>query len=204
MTTQAASLLPSLSYQRTRSLATAICLFVCFGWIPGIQAQEEPFSPPAALLAQATDPSSAPQETSTPKKGNKGKRGNSGTQDRGHRQPAPDPGLESLETATPPPLTERQIFVPFDELADTLNNDGRGVFLPYREFLDMWEQLEIATKKPKEEPPQGATISSATFKASPAGENALDIQAELHVLALKEGWSTIDLGPLQTSISEVE
>ena len=40
--------------------------------------------------------------------------------------------------------------MPFEKLEDVFGKEERGVFLPYREFLEMWNKLNLPEKLKKQ------------------------------------------------------
>ena len=51
---------------------------------------------------------------------------------------------------------ERRVYVPFDELEKVFKDGGKGVFLPYREFLDLWNELTLKRAEDDKPPPAEA------------------------------------------------
>ena len=49
---------------------------------------------------------------------------------------------------------ERTIYVPYDELEKVFTDGGKGVFLPYKEFLDLWNELTLKRKADEEVKPR--------------------------------------------------
>ena len=53
----------------------------------------------------------------------------------------------------PPPrevVREKTVYVPYEKLKEIFEKEGRGIFLPYDEFLKLWEASQ---PKPPEPPP---------------------------------------------------
>lgn len=118
--------------------------------------------------------------------------------------------------ATPPPagggqpteshaaIKERTVYVPFDDLAKTLTNEGQGVFLPYREFLEMWNQLNIQQKKEAVKSPAEAVLSSLEVTGAVEGEVA-SLTATVQVESFKEeGWSVLPLAGAGLSLAKAD
>lgn len=122
--------------------------------------------------------------------------------------PAPSPAVVP-ETGEPPQAlkVERSIYLPFEDLEKVFEKEGRGVYLPYREFLDLWNQLNIQRKEEDTKPPVDGVIASADFKAALEGgeDKALAIQATLKVESFKEkGWAVIPLAKAGLNIAEAQ
>lgn len=110
---------------------------------------------------------------------------------------APSPG------ATPAPSKEQTVYVPFEKLEQVFENEGRGVFLPYREFLEMWNKVKMPEDLAKKDPPLDGVLSAAHYTGKVEGDAAV-ISAKLNMEALKEGWSTLKLGSGDWSIADVK
>ena len=104
---------------------------------------------------------------------------------------------------TPAPAKERTVYVPFERLELVFENEGRGVFLPYREFLDLWNKLKLPEDVKKKEPPVDGVLASAHYSGRVEGD-AASISANLELEALKEGWSALKIGTGDWSIADVK
>jgi hypothetical protein len=117
--------------------------------------------------------------------------------------PAPEP-----EPKPELPPTERSIYIPYEDLEAVFEKDGRGVFLPYREFLDLWNQLSLKAEEEEIDPPTDGVLSSAHYSASLEGdENArvLKIVAKLQAESfLEKGWSVVPLIAGELNVAEAE
>ena len=87
---------------------------------------------------------------------------------------------------------ERTIYVPFDELEHVFQDGGKGIFLPYKEFLELWNELTIKRKSDEVKPPQDGVVSRAEYTGHVDGET-LVIDAMITVESFKEGWLTVPL-----------
>ena len=109
--------------------------------------------------------------------------------------------------ATPAPaepktvVKERSIYIPFDKLEQVFEKQERGVFLPYREFLDMWNKLNLPESLRPAPPPVEGVLSAAAYEGRVDKEVA-SIKASLSFEALKEGWSKLALGANGLAITE--
>jgi hypothetical protein len=97
--------------------------------------------------------------------------------------------------ATPPKVItkEQRIFVPFEKLEEVFEGQEQGVFLPYREFLEMWNKVNLPEKLKKTEPPVDGVVAGASYVGKVDGDLA-EIHAKVNFEALKDGWSQIPLG----------
>jgi len=102
---------------------------------------------------------------------------------------------------------ERSVYVPFEDLEKIFEDEGRGVFLPYREFLELWNQLNIQKDEDKEKPPADGVLASANYTATVEGDEnqVLAIDAVLQVESFKEkGWAVVPLIKSGLNIAEAE
>ncbi|MEO6787111.1 MAG: hypothetical protein ABI318_13350, partial [Chthoniobacteraceae bacterium] len=107
------------------------------------------------------------------------------------QEPPPAP---PVPPAPPKVITkEEKIFVPFEKLEEVFAGQEQGVFLPYREFLEMWNKVNLPEKLKKTEPPVDGVVAGATYTGKVDGDLA-EIRAKVNFEALKDGWSQIPLG----------
>ena len=110
--------------------------------------------------------------------------------------PAPSP-------AATPVRVERTIYTPYEKLSQVFENEGRGVFLPYREFLDLWNKVNLPADLKKNTPPVDGVLASARYTGRIDGDAAI-FDAQLQFEALKDGWSRVPLGGADLNIAEVK
>ncbi len=115
---------------------------------------------------------------------------------------------ESAPTAQPaesipPSNVEKTVYVPFEKLEEVFENQERGVFLPYREFLELWNKLNLPEKLKETAPPVEGVLASASYVGRVEGEMA-EIKAKLSFEALKEGWSRLSIGAGDLGIAEAK
>ena len=109
--------------------------------------------------------------------------------------------------ATEAPTIERSIYVPYEDLETVFEQDGRGVFLPYREFLDLWNQLNLKKKEETEKPPTDGVLAAANYTGKVEGDEdqVLAIDAVLQVESFKEkGWAVVPLIQSGLNIAEAD
>lgn len=117
--------------------------------------------------------------------------------------PAPAPPENKPETVRE---RERTIYVPYDELEKVFTDGGKGVFLPYKEFLELWNELTLKRKAGDEvKPPQDGVVSKAEYTARVEGET-LVMDAVITVESFKKGWLTVPLakGGVVPGIAEAD
>ncbi|MBN1522442.1 MAG: hypothetical protein JW928_07910 [Candidatus Aureabacteria bacterium] len=100
-------------------------------------------------------------------------------------------------------LTEQKVYIPYENLKDVLEKKDKGIFIPYSDFIQLWEQ---ATKKPPEKllppPPIDAAIIHAHYKGT-VFEDTAEFHAELRISALKEKWSKIFLNMKDIAVTSL-
>ena len=115
--------------------------------------------------------------------------------------PVPPPVVETPAVVkprtTPPPQQpvrerERRIYVPYEELGKVFTDGGKGVFLPYREFLELWNELTLKREE-DEKVPVEAVVTKADYTGQVVGE-ALVLEGRLTAESFKTGWTTVSLG----------
>lgn len=111
----------------------------------------------------------------------------------------PKPDAKPLEAQAVDPAAkvvhdEHTVYIPYDEIERVFEKEGRGVFLPYAEFIKLWEKARpVEPPKPKPKPPFDAAISAANYEGSITGD-AASITASYSIEMLKdEGWATLPL-----------
>ena len=116
------------------------------------------------------------------------------------QEAAPPPPV----TPAPPPARERTIYVPYEDLTQALGDKNQGVFLPYAEFLEMWNQLNLQRKQEAELPPADAVLSAAHYTGRVEGDVVVT-EAVLKVESFKEqGYAVLPLAPAGLAISSAE
>lgn len=131
------------------------------------------------LAASAQKPAAAPPET---------------------RAPAAAP----VPASRPAAVKERTIYVPYEDLTNALGDKSQGVFLPYAEFLEMWNQLNLQRPVEAEKPPADAVLSAAQYTGRVEGDVVVT-QATLKVESFKEqGYAVLPIAPAGLAISSAE
>ena len=104
------------------------------------------------------------------------------------------PATPAANEATKLPVRERErtIYVPYTELEKIFQDGGRGVFLPYREFLELWNELTLKREQ-EDKPPTDGVVSRAEYIGKVEG-TTLTLDARVTVESFKKGWVTLPLG----------
>jgi hypothetical protein len=105
----------------------------------------------------------------------------------GFSQPPKESEAES------PALEENTIYIPYEQLRDVFEREGRGVFLPYEQFQRLWNEAKNARKPVESErAPVDAILVSAESNATI--ENQLFVvRSKIVVELLRSGWQRIPL-----------
>ena len=96
---------------------------------------------------------------------------------------------------------EHTVYIPYDEIERVFEKEGRGVFLPYAEFIKLWQKAR-PIKPPKPKPPFEAAISAGSYEGVVDG-TAATITATYNVEMLKEeGWAALPLPLSGVAVTE--
>ncbi|HEY5312599.1 MAG TPA: hypothetical protein VIK18_08765 [Pirellulales bacterium] len=90
-------------------------------------------------------------------------------------------------------VKEQTIYIPYAKLRETFERQGRGVFLPYDKFQELWRAArdhEARTQAGK--PPVSALISEATHEAT-VERDVVRVHAVLKLEVIGVGWQKIPL-----------
>ncbi len=105
-------------------------------------------------------------------------------------QPADAPADAAPEAD---PLREQSIYIPYEKLQRVFEEHGRGVFLPYEQFQELWRaarQKDDPVVTPK--PPVAAIIAGIDNVAT-VEKDVVRVRARLTIDVLAEGWSEVPL-----------
>ena len=90
-------------------------------------------------------------------------------------------------------LREQDIYIPYEKLRQVFERHGRGVFLPYEEFEQLWRAAQDKTRPAAGvRPPVGAVITEIENEATVA-KDVVRVKATLKIDLLAEGWHEIPL-----------
>lgn len=107
---------------------------------------------------------------------------------------APPPLATAVEEgSTPAPLREQTIYVPYEKLKNVFEKTGRGVFIPYEKFQELWNAARAhaqATDKPPR--PVDAVVTEIDNEAVIA-DQVVNVRARLQIEVLGKGWVLVPL-----------
>ena len=90
-------------------------------------------------------------------------------------------------------LREQDIYIPYEKLRQVFEKHGRGVFLPYEKFEELWRAAQDKTRPAGEpRPPVGAVITEIENEAVVA-KDVVRVKATVTIDLLAEGWHEIPL-----------
>jgi hypothetical protein len=110
--------------------------------------------------------------------------------------PAPTPeDIAAAEGKAETPLREQTIYIPYQKLRSLFEKEGRGVFLPYDKFQQLWKAAQAAGKKLEEiKPPVDAIISEVDSVAVINDKSdVVEVTATIKLEVLKPGWNEVPL-----------
>lgn len=116
--------------------------------------------------------------------------------------PAGDPPV-TVNTAEPvtDPLRERTVYIPYEKLRSVFEREGRGVFLPYEQFQELWRAArEASSKPPVARPPVDALITETVNEAEVAAD-VVRVVSRLRIEMLTKGWHQIPLRLVDAAIT---
>jgi hypothetical protein len=102
-------------------------------------------------------------------------------------QPKPgDPG-------PPKPIDwERLIYLPYKNLKQVFEKEGAAVFMPYSQFLKMWDKSRLLDPKVPAKPPVNAVITEAAYTGKISGDVA-QLEVQLTVQVLGKPWVEVPI-----------
>ncbi len=90
-------------------------------------------------------------------------------------------------------VVEQSIYIPYKKLWRTFEEKGRGVFLPYDEFMELWRKAESTKTRPPEAHPPVTTVVAEVAGEVTVSEDVVLVKADVRIELLKEGWHEIPL-----------
>ncbi|MDZ4287912.1 MAG: hypothetical protein U0984_08130, partial [Prosthecobacter sp.] len=104
----------------------------------------------------------------------------------------PAPPAAGKDERVPVRERERTVYVPYEELEKVFKDGGKGVFLPYREFLDLWNELTLKRHEDDKPPPADAVLARAEYTGRVESDSVI-LEAKLSVESFKKGWVLLPL-----------
>jgi len=163
--------------RRTGKAIGAVVVGALLTWAVSTLGQELP-APASPATQPATQPAAQPAELAQPPQ---------------LQPPAADDAAADDAEADDDTVREQTIYIPFDKLQSVFEKQGRGVFLPYEQFQQLWRRARAA-ERPRVEtgPPAGALISEISSVAV-VETDVVVVTARLRIELLRKGWHKIPL-----------
>ncbi len=107
--------------------------------------------------------------------------------------PAASSPADAVTADDPQPLREQTIYIPYTKLRALFEKEGRGVFLPYEEFQELWRKAREATAQaPEPKPPVDALITEIHSEAV-VEKDVVRVTARLKIEVFRAGWHEVPL-----------
>lgn len=104
------------------------------------------------------------------------------------------------ENADDDSFREQTIYIPYNKLRDVFEKEGRGVFIPYEKFQQLWNAAKAnAAPAPVEGRPVGAVIQEIESEAQ-IEQAAVRVKAKLKIEVPPSGWSEVPLRLTQAAL----
>jgi len=112
-------------------------------------------------------------------------------------------GILSAQGSGGPVLREQTVYVPFDKLEAVFEKEGRGIFLPYDEFLQLWQAAQPdPTPPPPDVPPADAVVRGGSYQGK-VEDDIARLEVTFGLEALKKGWSELQLPLRNVAVESV-
>ena len=101
----------------------------------------------------------------------------------------------AVEQPAKKPLREQTIYVPYSKLRDIFEKEGRGVFLPYDQFQELWQkarQHEAPDPQRPVRPPVDALLTAIESEAV-VTDDVVRVTAKANIEVLRIGWHQVPL-----------
>ena len=119
-------------------------------------------------------------------------------------EPGRPPAAESQQESDADVLKEQIIYVPYEKLPQVFEKPARGVFLPYDQFQQLWDSArKNSSTEVDQGPPLRSLITSIESSAEVRGD-VMEVQAQLKIQLLGEGWHEIPLRLADAAISSAK
>ncbi|HEV3025419.1 MAG TPA: hypothetical protein VGX76_23270 [Pirellulales bacterium] len=109
-------------------------------------------------------------------------------------EPGADAKASAKRDGSPGPIKEKTIYIPYSKLREVFEREGRGVFLPYAEFQQLWKAARDRNAPPvPDRPPVPALITEVENEAV-VSRDVVRVEAVVKIEVLAKGWHRIPLG----------
>ncbi|MCE9545461.1 MAG: hypothetical protein K8T25_08080 [Planctomycetia bacterium] len=95
--------------------------------------------------------------------------------------------------APAPPLREQTIYVPYEKLREVFEKPGRGVFLSYEEFQQLWDAARAARQPAADLKAPTAVVITDSESEATVEKDIVRVKTQLKIDLLREGWHEVPL-----------
>jgi len=115
-------------------------------------------------------------------------------------EPIPDPVIDDSKRRQLKPVEKKEkelegdwkVYVPFKNLKDVFEKEGQGVFVPFEEFLRLWEG-NLDRRPVPAKPPVPYLVTRARYEGAIDGDLAA-LTASIEFETFTDGWAAVPLG----------
>jgi len=98
----------------------------------------------------------------------------------------------SKEPAGAAPKREQTIYIPYTKLREVFEKEGRGVFVPYEQFIQLWRAAPDK-QPPGEAPPPVSALLTEVENEATVEQQVMRVKARIKIDVLATGWTEIPL-----------
>ncbi|MBS0261264.1 MAG: hypothetical protein JSS02_04850, partial [Planctomycetes bacterium] len=102
------------------------------------------------------------------------------------------PGKPGDTTIPKPSDWERLVYIPYKNLKQVFEKEGAAVFMPYAQFLKMWEKTRTLDPQAGTRTPVSAVVSEALYSGKISGDVA-QLEVQLTVQVLGKPWVEVPI-----------
>ena len=106
------------------------------------------------------------------------------------QEPKVEPDGKPSEAAA---LREQTIYIPYSKLRENFEKEGRGVFIPYERFQELWKAARAAERKPTDVKPLTPAVITEADSEATVGKEVVRVAARLKIDVLETGWVEVPL-----------
>lgn len=100
-------------------------------------------------------------------------------------------------------VRERSFYIPFERLDEVFERAGRGIFLPYEEFLKLWNRAHDVAPEAPDTPPAPAIVRGGTYRGT-VTEDLARFDVQFTVESLTDGWTRLPFPLTGVAVEAIE
>ncbi|MFZ5830298.1 MAG: hypothetical protein ACOY3P_09420, partial [Planctomycetota bacterium] len=90
-------------------------------------------------------------------------------------------------------IREQSVYIPYDKLRQVFEKHGRGVFLPYQQFEELWQTArDHVTREAEAVPPYRTLITQMESEAT-VEKDVVRVRSTVFIEVLAKGWNEVPL-----------